>query len=231
MKHLIALASIVILFQITLSAQAKYSYGFQVQVSMNQFILGDKAFGTPDSFEEEVFNEFGYKAGLQFNYHLNDKLLLRSGLNYSNSIYKYEVDGLILGTDVPLGTTTKFSHTLQNQSLELPVEFAYQILGHQPCNLMIGAGLSYQLNLNTDSEYRFILESIEDETINGSGDVLDFKPFGMKLFLGTEFKFGDSIVVGIEPSLNYPLHQFTFEVVQRKATSIEAALSLRVSII
>ncbi|MCB9352917.1 MAG: outer membrane beta-barrel protein [Lewinellaceae bacterium] len=69
----------------------------------------------------------GYSIGIQAQYGLNEKIFLRSGINYQNRKNRHKIEGLRFGTDIMNGTESSIQNDITITSIGIPVDFGYSI--------------------------------------------------------------------------------------------------------
>ncbi len=163
-----------------------------------------------------------YQVSLRGAYRLNEKLLLRSGLTYSEIRNKFEFEDVINGRDVLLTTN---NHIRQ---LEVPVLLGLRIPGRR-LNVSLNAGPL--VNLTTSVQGRFLHpDSVEPLSLAADGQYRRNVGVGFMTSLSTTYVIGKKqpFVLLVEPFFKTYPSSFTMKDAPLKETYWAAGLQLGV---
>lgn len=217
MKRSIQIITIFLILPIIGFSQNKFSLGANLNTEINSLKI-------IDSETEKGGIGVGYSIGIQAQYGLNEKTFLRSGINYQNDNYSYS-RGALRWSSGDITPATQNDITIK--SIGIPVDFGYTIKSkNQKINYFIGFGGLINLNLDDKTETQSIGEqdlhpflSIREREINKSS-------YSIGAFIGIEIKFGENMILGIEPNFRYGSNIFT--PLEFKSRLIESGFTIRI---
>jgi outer membrane protein with beta-barrel domain len=227
MKKQILIIAIILTLPILGFCQNKFSVGVNAnsQISLMTIKNSQSASG----IEEKGKLGIGYSIGIQAQYGLNEKIFLRSGLNYQNRNNRHKIEGLKFGTDILNGTESSIQNDITISSIGIPIDLGYLIKSKKgKINYFIGFGGLVNVSLETKTKAKILLEQIDDEDLTEAENEVEESFYSLGMFGGMEIKLSDKLILGIEPNIRFTPNRFTLYLYESGArTAIETGITIR----
>jgi hypothetical protein len=161
----------IIIFILTLPmvglCQKKFSVGANVNSQIS--ILTIKDSNAPSGINEKAGLGIGYSLGLQAQYNINEKLFLRSGIQYQNRINRHKIGGL----RYPSGIAS-IQNDITIISMGIPFDFGYSIKSkNEKMNYVIGLGGVINVPVDTKTEAKVLHEQMEVKKLTQAENIVD----------------------------------------------------------
>jgi hypothetical protein len=229
MKKQIQIIVIILILPIMGLCQNKFSIGAIANTQISLMTINDSQ--AASGIDEKGGIGIGYSIGIQAQYSLNEKIFLRSGINYQNRKNRHKIKGLRLGTDIFNGTESSVQNDITITSIGIPVDFGYSIKSkNEKINYVIGFGGVINVNVDTRTKAKILHEQIDDEELTQAENKVDESVYSIGIFGGMEMKISEKMVLGIEPNLRFTPNNFTLYLYDSKANTIETGITLRIRI-
>lgn len=209
--------------------QNRFSTGLNLSSDLSFMNINSSKLRGP--MEESGGIGFGYSLGFQVQYKLNQKLFLRSGLNYQNLNHRHNISGLKFETDLINGTESSLKNVITISSIGIPLDLGLKVGSNsEELSFLIGIRALININLKNKSKVKALHRQLENEDLSMIENQVDASLFSLGLFAGVELEISDKLILGIEPYLRYTPNKFIFYVNifdSKVDTALETGLTIR----
>lgn len=229
MKKQVQILLIILTIPVLGLCQDKFSAGANFSTMASKLVMVNS--NAPDvGISEKGSYGIGYSFGIQAQYKLNEKLFLRTGMQYQNQRYRHQIDGMRFPTDIVNETESSIRNDIAVSSIGIPVDFGYRIrTGNEKISYLIGLGGVGNIALNTKTKAKVIHEQMDDEELKEAENQANQALISVGVFGGMEIELTDKLILGIEPNIRYAPNMFTLYLFDSEAeTVLEAGLTLRI---
>ncbi|MEP7197916.1 MAG: outer membrane beta-barrel protein [Saprospiraceae bacterium] len=227
MNNQIKYIVILLTFPIFVNSQKKFTAGINANTQISiMTIKNSKSVG---GTKEKAGLGQGYSFGVQVQFELNEKMMVRSGLNYQNRKYRHKIEGLIFETDLLNGTKSSLQNDITTTSFGIPIDFGYKFKSKKErINYLIGFGGILNIELDTKTKAKFLHEKINDQELTHAKNIVDESFYSLGIFVGMEIQMSKKVILGIEPYVRFTPNKFTLYYYNSDAkTLIENGITLR----
>ncbi|MCB9346413.1 MAG: outer membrane beta-barrel protein [Lewinellaceae bacterium] len=227
MKKQIQIIVIILILPIIGLCQNKFSFGANANTQISLITINDSQ--AASGIDEKGGIGVGYSIGIQAQYGLNEKIFLRSGINYQNRKNRHKIEGLRFGTDIMNGTESSIQNDITITSIGIPVDFGYSIKSKsEKINYVIGFGGVINVNSDSKTEAKVLHEQIDDENLTQAENEVDESIYTIGIFGGVEMQLSDKMILGIEPNFRFTPNNFNLYLYNSEASTFETGITLRI---
>lgn len=184
--------------------QSIYSIGQNKNASFG--LIGSIDYSSYDfrvtPFDHDYKSNYGCSLGFVFQYHLNGKIFVGSGLNYSTKGYEIKYNYVIM---YPGDPAIPRQSELTVSYLSMPIMIGYQLVnfGKLKFSPSFGLNIGFQMNETENTIYE---DNSEKQSELLTHD-LNKMQLSLSLNLGFKYPLGDKFKIGIEPFIGKGLNK------------------------
>jgi len=198
--------------------QNSMSVGLMTSLDVYNF---DFSTTTLQFFDHEYTTNTGFSAGLTYRYHLNESLVLKTGLNYAEKGYTLDYNFIFFDERDP---AIPKQTTLTSSYLGVPVFVGKHLLNGEHFKITPSAGLLSEF-LISSSETSVFEDDSERETMYMTENLSEML-FSGQFNLGLECHLGKRFYFTLEPYMRYGFNSLDETVMEATQLSYGGLLSV-----